>query len=124
MLFVGRMLFANLMLLCLPLAACRRGGDPPAAPALRAPAPMAEGALRRATPTISGVGTISGVVIDAAGRPVSGARVALVPIGLFDLSGSVFARLESADDGSFRFAGGGGRYGITATAPDAASAGG
>ena len=62
---------------------------------------------------------ISGTVVDSSGRAVQGARVALVPMGLFDPSGARFVQVESAADGSFRFAGvAAGRYGVTATAPD------
>jgi erythromycin esterase len=72
-----------------------------------------------ATPTVpapSPAGSISGAVVDGAGRAVSGARVALVPIGLFDLSGSRFATVVSDADGSFRFSSvDEGRYGVTAT---------
>src|SRR5262245_38185436 len=61
---------------------------------------------------------ISGVVVDASGRPVQGARGALVPMGLYDPSGSRFVGVGSEADGSFRFTGvAGGRYGVTATAP-------
>ena len=60
---------------------------------------------------------ISGVVVDASGRGVQGARVALVPMGLFDPSGSRFAQATSAAEGGFRFADvPAGRYGVTATA--------
>ena len=47
-----------------------------------------------------------------------GARVALVPMGLFDLSGARFIQVESSADGSFRFAGlaAGRDPGVTATA--------
>jgi erythromycin esterase len=62
---------------------------------------------------------ISGTVVDAAGRGVRGARVALVPMGLFDPSGSRYVQVESAADGSFGFAGvAAGRYGVTATVRD------
>ena len=75
---------------------------------------IAQGALN--TPVAP---AISGTVVDASGRAVQGARVALVPMGLFDPSGSRFVHVDSAGDGSFRFAGvGAGRYGVTATAPD------
>jgi erythromycin esterase len=66
---------------------------------------------------------ISGAVVDASGRAVQGARVALVPMGLFDPSGARFVQVESAADGGFHFAGpGAGRYGVTATAPDRTAA--
>ena len=62
---------------------------------------------------------ISGTVVDSSGRAVQGARVALVPMGLFDPSGARFVQVESAADGSFRFAGSEtGRYGVTTTAPN------
>jgi erythromycin esterase len=61
---------------------------------------------------------ISGIVVDASGRAVQGARVALVPMGLFDPSGARFVQVESGVDGDFRFAGvAAGRCGVTATAP-------
>jgi erythromycin esterase len=66
---------------------------------------------------------ITGIVVDASGLPVQGARVALVPMGLFDPSGARFVQVKSATDGSFRFEGvGAGRYGVTATAPDRTAA--
>jgi hypothetical protein len=66
-----------------------------------------------------GASAISGTVVDATGRAVRGARVALVPMGLFDPSGARFVQVESAADGSFRLAEiTAGRYGVTATAPD------
>jgi erythromycin esterase len=66
---------------------------------------------------------ISGTVVDASGRAVEGARVALVPMGLFDPSGARFVQMKSAADGSFDFEGvGAGRYGVTATAPGRAAA--
>jgi erythromycin esterase len=66
-----------------------------------------------------GASPISGIVVDSSGRAVQGARVALVPMGLFDPSGARFVQVESAADGSFRFAGlAAGRYGVTATAPE------
>jgi erythromycin esterase len=103
------------LLLCL-LVACRSSGDlaaPSAGPATRTTRLPA----RAAPPSLAGA--ISGTVIDAGGRPVGGARVALVPIGLFDPSGSSFARARSARDGSFRFSSAGdARYGVTATALD------
>jgi len=66
----------------------------------------------------AGTGKISGVVVDAAGRPIGGARVGLVPMGFFDLSGARFAEIASDADGSFRFVDvADGRYGVTATSP-------
>lgn len=61
--------------------------------------------------------TISGVVVDAGGQAVHGARVTLVPMGLFDPSGARFVSVRSAADGTFHLVGAGsGRYGVTATA--------
>ena len=66
-----------------------------------------------------GASEISGTVVDASGKAVPEARVALVPMGLFDPSGSRFVQVQSAADGSFRFAGVvAGRYGVTATVRD------
>jgi erythromycin esterase len=85
------------------VTACQGAGGP-SVPELEAPA-------------------ISGTVVDASGRAVPGARVALVPMGLFDPSGAVLAHVDSAADGSFRFAApGDSRYGVTATAPDRTAA--
>ncbi|HWL85864.1 MAG TPA: erythromycin esterase family protein, partial [Polyangiaceae bacterium] len=71
-----------------------------------------------------GSAAISGTVVDASGRAIRGARVALAPVGLFDPSGARFVHVDSAADGTFRLApiAGADRYGITATAPDATAA--
>lgn len=69
-----------------------------------------------------GAATISGTVLDAQGRAVHGARVALVPVGLFDPVGARYAAVETAADGSFRLPGtDGSRYRVTVTAPGGAA---
>jgi hypothetical protein len=47
----------------------------------------------------AGAGTISGMVVNAAGRPIRGARVALVPMGFIDPSGPRFAEVDSDAEG-------------------------
>lgn len=80
------------------------------APAAEPPQGASAGIARSAT--------ISGIVVDAEGKAVQGARIALVPMGLFDPSGAILESVVSAADGGFHFVGGGnGRYGVTATAP-------
>jgi erythromycin esterase len=96
---------------------CRGGEGAPARSSARPADTAASEAGGRGAANEPSVGAIAGVVVDAAGRPVRGARVALAPLGLFDPSGARFQRVESAADGSFRLAvAPGRRYGVTATA--------
>ena len=61
--------------------------------------------------------TIAGQVTDPAGRPVAGARVALIPRG----SRRAAAVVTTGGDGSFRATVAKGRYGMTASAPGLAA---
>lgn len=70
---------------------------------------------------IVGADSVGGTVVDATGKAVAGARVALIPTGLFDPSGATYRRVESDANGRFQFtAVANGRYAVTAVARDGA----